>query len=73
MYYLLIIQNAGENSTQAVYQYSNIDDALSVYHNELGYRGQGRNNTACVIVDENGFTIYRDSWHKYVEPVEQES
>ena len=65
MFYLVKIQN---DSTQAVLSYEDIDEALSAYHSELAYRGNGRDKTVCVILDSDGFTLYRESWQKHVEP-----
>lgn len=59
MYYLVIMQN---NTTQIVYRYGNVDEALATFHNELAYRGEGRNQTVCVILDEFGSTYKRDYW-----------
>lgn len=61
MYYLVIIQN---QNTQAVYVYESLDTALSVFHSELAYRGEGRNSTTCVIINAIGETIKTDHWVK---------
>ena len=61
MYYLVIIQN---QNTQAVYAYSSIDTALSAFHSELAYRGEGRVSSTCVIVNELGEVIKTDYWIK---------
>ena len=66
MYYVIIIQN---QNTQAVYAYESLDTALSVFHSELAYRGEGRNTTTCVIVNEIGETVKTDYWIK--ETIEQ--
>lgn len=69
-YYLVIIQN---KNTQAVYEYSTFDAALATFHNELGYRGEGRTSTMCLIIDERGSTIKKDYWEApvVVEPTEE--
>ena len=59
MYYLTIVQN---NNTQAVYAYSSLNDALASFHQELAYRGEGRESTLCVIVNENGILIKSEIW-----------
>lgn len=59
MYYLLIIQN---NSSVAAFAYDNIDNALAAYHNELAYRGEGREITVCTLLDEAGSIICRERW-----------
>ena len=59
MYYLVIIQN---NNTQTVYAYPTLDEALSVFHQELGYRSEARTSTVCVILDENGALVKQDHW-----------
>ncbi len=64
MFYLAIIQNAGPSSTQAIYKFDNIDDALAMYHSELAYRATARTMTTCVILDAYGNSIYRDAWEK---------
>lgn len=61
MYYVIIIQNA---DTQAVYAYESLDTALSVFHSELAYRGEGRNSTTCVIINAIGETLKTDHWEK---------
>ena len=66
MYYLVIIQN---DSTQAVYSYETNDMALAAFHSELAYRGEGRNKTVCVILDDNGTLVTREVWKKSVDPV----
>lgn len=71
-YYLVIMQNPGEGSTQAVYKYNNIDDALSAYHAELAYRNTSRLKTTCVILDEFGNSVYKEAWQKYVAPEQTE-
>ena len=59
MYYLMIVQN---NNTQAVYAYSSLNDALAAFHQELAYRGEGRESTLCTIVNENGILIKSEIW-----------
>lgn len=59
MYYLVIIQN---DSSQAVYAYNNMDDALARFHSELAYRSESRTSTVCVILDSNGALVKRDMW-----------
>lgn len=73
MFYLAIIQNAGPSSTQAIYKFDNIDDALAMYHSELAYRAASRTMTTCVILDAYGNSVYRDAWEKHVEPEGTES
>lgn len=68
MYFLTIVQN---NSTCAVYGYQTLDEALVLFHNELAYRGEGRNSTLCVIVDQIGGTIKKDFWQRAVIPEEE--
>lgn len=63
-WYVVIIQN---NSTQAVYPYDSYDAALSAFHNELAYRGDGRTSTVCVILDEQGNTHAKEYWKKNAE------
>ena len=63
-FYLVIVQN---NSTQAVYAYDKLDDALAAFHVELAYRAEGRTSTMCLITDYQGSTIKREYWEKEVE------
>ena len=70
IYYLLIIQNGGADSTQAVYKYDNIDDALAAYHSELAYRNTSRQMTTCVILDAYGNSVFKDCWEKREEITE---
>jgi len=72
-FYLIIIQNAGSGSSQAVYKYDNIDDALAAYHSELAYRADSRNMTTCVILDNYGNSVYKDVWEKRTENPATES
>lgn len=61
MYYLVIIQN---DTTQAVYSYETLDAAISMFHTELAYRGDGRNKTVCVILNKKGELVKRETWEK---------
>ena len=61
MYYLVIVQNS---NTQAVYAYESLDTALSAFHSELAYRGEGRTSTTCVIINATGEVIKTDFWIK---------
>lgn len=63
MYYLVIMQNTGtENPTCAVYSYSDRDAAFAAYHSELAYRSESRINTVCLMLNENGYPICRESY-----------
>ena len=74
MYFLVIIQNAGySNPSQAIYKYDTIDAALAAYHTELAYRADARHLTSCVILDRDGFSIYRDTWERQIETDQFES
>lgn len=69
MYYLVIIQN---DTTQAVYSYETVDAAMSMFHTELAYRGDGRNRTVCVILNKNGELVKREFWERPVELTQTE-
>ena len=69
LYYLAIIQN---ESTCAIFKYDDLDAALAAFHNELAYRGEGRNSTLCVILDKIGGTIKREKWERAINPEQQE-
>lgn len=69
MFYLVIMQN---ESTQTVYSYETLDAAISMFHTELAYRGDGRNKTVCVILNKNGELIKREAWERPVESTQTE-
>lgn len=62
-FYLLIVQN---NSSQSVYAYDDLDDALSAFHSELAYRAEGRTSTMCLISDYQGCVVKKEYWQKEV-------
>lgn len=64
MYYVVIIQN---DSSQAVYRYNNYDDAIAMFHQELAYRGEGRNKTVAVVLNDFGACIKSDNWVRHTE------
>lgn len=59
MYYLVIIQN---DTNQVIYVYSDLDEALVAFHNELAYRADGRNKTVCSILNDMGGVIRNEVW-----------
>lgn len=70
MYYLAVIQN---NNTPALFSHETYDAALAAFHNELGYRAEGRTSTKCAILDSELVTLMRETWVTPVtdtEPVE---
>ena len=69
MFYLVIIQN---DTTQAVYSYETLDAAISMFHTELAYRGDGRNRTVCVILNKNGELVKREFWERPVRSTQTE-
>lgn len=69
MYYLVIIQN---DTTQTIYSYETVDAAISMFHTELAYRGDGRNRTVCVILNKNGELVKREFWERPVESTQIE-
>lgn len=64
MFYLVIMQN---DTTQTVYSYTTLDDALAAFHNELAYRAEGRNKTVCVILNSVGDLIKKEYWKRLEE------
>lgn len=60
-YYLAIIQN---NETCALYAYDTYDAALSAFHSEMAYRGEGRTSTLCIIFNSSGDVLYSEAWNK---------
>jgi hypothetical protein len=58
-YYLVTIQN---DSTQAIFSYAALDDALAAFHTELAYHAEGRDRTLCIIFDSNGNIIRSEEW-----------
>ena len=67
-YYLIIIQN---QSTQAIFSYDTISEALVRFHNELAYRADDRVSTFCMIIDPYGNVLKKDIWEKET-PIEDE-
>ena len=72
MYYLAIVQN---DETQALYRYSNYEDALAAYHLELAYRAEGRKSTKCAILNGDLQLLHQETYTAPVsdnteEPVE---
>ena len=63
-YYLAIIQN---DETCALYRYANYDDALAALHSELAYRGGGRTQTLCLIVNSEGAICKEEFWKAVTE------
>jgi len=61
--YLVIVQN---DSTAAVYGYDDYDSALTAFHTELAYRGEGRDSTMCVIINSEGAVIKQELWQREV-------
>ena len=57
MYHLSRRQN---ESTNALYSYSDKDAALTASHTELAYRVEGRTSTRGVICDEYGNTVKKE-------------
>ena len=58
-YYLVTVQN---DSTQSIFAYSNVDDALVAFHTELAYHAEDRNRTLCIIFDSSGECIRKEEW-----------
>jgi hypothetical protein len=66
-YYVLIIQNQGEQTeADAVYRRANYDESLALFHSELGYRHETRNSTIVSILNVNGVTVKDGSYIKTV-------
>lgn len=63
-YYLAKIQN---QETLGLFKFASLDEALAAYHTELAYRGNNRNDTLCVILGENGNTLYKERWQRQTE------
>ena len=61
MYYLAIVQN---NETCALYAHETYDAALAAFHLEMGYRGEGRTSTLCIIFNSAGEILYTESWNR---------
>ena len=69
MFYLVIIQN---DTTQTIYSYETLDAAISMFHTDLAYRGDGRNRTVCVILNKNGELVKREFWERPAETIQTE-
>ena len=68
-FYVACVQN---DTSQSVYAYDNIDDAMSFYHTELGYRSEQRNKTLCVLFREDGAVMCHEVWERPVDAGEEE-
>ena len=64
-YYVAIVQNG---STQALFAYDNIDNALEKFHDELRYHAETRSSTLCIVFDQSGGIIRNELWERYEEP-----
>ena len=64
-YYLAIVQN---DSSAAIYSYTNLDEALAAFHSELAYYAEGRDKTLCIIFDSDGGRIRTETWTRVPEP-----
>lgn len=62
-YVLTIIQNG---TICTAYGFEKIDDALALFHNELGYRAD-RISTVCYLIDAQGNKIEKGAWFKHDE------
>jgi hypothetical protein len=60
-YYLAVIQN---NTTSALFGYDTYDEALSAFHTEMAYRGEGRDSTLCIIFNSSGELLYTERWNR---------
>jgi hypothetical protein len=57
-FYVFISQNQGEQSeANAVYKRDNYDDALALFHAELGYRHEARLSTMVSILTAGGNSV----------------
>lgn len=57
-YYVLIIQNQGEQGeADTVFKQTSYDSALAMFHHELGYREASRHSTIVSILSDNGNSI----------------
>lgn len=61
-YYLVKIQKNADGVTQGVYAYDSYDAALVEFHSELAYRNVNRISTVCVIIDERGNTVKKETY-----------
>ena len=68
MYYLLTIQNAGESgSSTSIMAYNDRDAVFAAFHTEMAYRHESRLNTVCMIMDEYGLLICRETYGLPIE------
>lgn len=71
-YYLSVIQNPdSESETRVFNAYDTLNDALVLYHNELAYRGEGRNATIAYINDTTGMTLMQETWTRQENPTSE--
>ena len=52
MFYLVVIQKTTSGTTQSVWSYATLDEAISAFHSELAYRGEDRLFTSCTVLNE---------------------
>lgn len=66
-YYLTIVK---DDKIYVVDAYDTYDDALAKMHTELGYRGEGRAETLCSIINSEGSLLNLEHWKKQEESEE---
>ena len=65
VYYVFIAQNQGEaGEADAVYKRSSYEDALALFHSELGYRHEARNSTIVSILTADGNSVRDGAYRK---------
>lgn len=63
-YYLTIVK---DDNICVVDSYGDYDDALAKMHTELGYRGEGRAETICSIINSEGSLLNLEHWKKQAQ------
>ena len=66
-YYLTIVK---DDNICVVDSYGDYDDALAKMHRELGYRGEGRAETICSIINSEGSLLNLEHWKKQAQEAE---
>jgi hypothetical protein len=62
---VFIAQNQGEaGEADAVYKRSSYEDALALFHSELGYRHEARNSTIVSILTADGNSVRDGAYRK---------
>lgn len=73
MYFVISIQNLGEQTAQSIFAYSSKKEAMSVYHSTLAsnYVSDALKGFCTMVVNEHGGTEAREYYDEPVEVAEE--